>query len=97
MAEADERALTQYADALGLAFQIQDDVIDMTGDAASAGKAVGKDAAAGKATFVSLLGLDEAKARAHALVDAACDALSSYGKSAETLQQLARFVISRQT
>lgn len=97
MAEVDESALGIYAEALGLAFQIQDDVIDMTGDAASAGKAVGKDAAAGKATFVSLLGLDGAKRRAQTLVDAACDALSSYGDEAETLQQLARFVISRQT
>jgi farnesyl diphosphate synthase len=58
---------------------------------------VGKDAAAGKATFVSLLGLDGARAEARSLVDAACDALSCYGDKADTLQQLARFVISRQT
>ncbi len=97
MAQADPSPLSTYARALGLAFQIQDDVIDVTGDAAAAGKAVGKDAAAGKATFVSLLGLDGAKSRAETLVNTACDALSIYGDKANTLQQLARFVISRQT
>jgi len=96
MAAADPAPLSAYARALGMAFQIQDDVIDLTGDAEAAGKAVGKDAAAGKATFVSLLGLDEAKRRASMLVDEACDALSSYGSEAESLRQLARFVISRQ-
>ncbi|UXX83583.1 polyprenyl synthetase family protein [Roseovarius pelagicus] len=97
MAGADTDPLRRYAAAVGLAFQIQDDVIDVTGDADAAGKAVGKDAAAGKATFVSLLGLDGAKRRAAALVDDAVDALSIYGKDAETLQQLARFVISRES
>ncbi len=97
MAGADPAPLSDYAAAVGLAFQIQDDVIDVTGNAAAAGKAVGKDAAAGKATFVSLLGLDGATRRAATLVDEAVDALSIYGKDAETLRQLARFVISRQT
>jgi farnesyl diphosphate synthase len=67
MAHADSQPLSAYARALGLAFQIQDDVIDVTGDATAAGKAVGKDAAAGKATFVSLLGLEGARARATSL------------------------------
>ncbi|MEO1138682.1 MAG: polyprenyl synthetase family protein [Pseudomonadota bacterium] len=97
MAGADTAPLSNYAQALGLAFQIQDDVIDETGDATAAGKAVGKDAAAGKATFVSLLGLAEAKRRASDLVDTACDSLSVYGEAAQTLRHLARFVISRQT
>ena len=95
MAQADRAPLASYAQALGLAFQIQDDVIDATGDAATAGKAVGKDATAGKATFVSLLGLDAARARAETLVEQACEALSVYGDQAETLRALARFVISR--
>ncbi|KGM88781.1 Geranylgeranyl pyrophosphate synthase [Roseovarius mucosus DSM 17069] len=97
MAQADSQPLDIYARALGLAFQIQDDVIDVTGDAASAGKAVGKDAAAGKATFVSLLGLEGARARSASLVDEACDALSCYGANADALRDLARFVISRQS
>ena len=96
MARADPAPLAAYAAALGLAFQIQDDVIDAVGDATAAGKAVGKDAAANKATFVSLLGLDAARARAGGLVDSACDALSDYGARADGLRMLARFVISRQ-
>jgi len=97
MGRADPAPLLAYARALGLAFQIQDDVIDVTGDAAQVGKAVGKDAAAGKATFVSLLGLEGAKTRAAALVEIACDALSVYEARAESLRDLARFVISRQS
>lgn len=97
MGRADPVPLLAYARALGLAFQIQDDVIDVTGDAAQVGKAVGKDAAAGKATFVSLLGLEGAKTRAAALVEIACDALSVYEARAESLRDLARFVISRQS
>lgn len=95
LAEADETALQSYARALGLAFQIADDILDVTGDAATVGKATGKDADAGKATFVSLLGLDEAKRRAADLVDSACDALHTYGADAEILRETARFVISR--
>ncbi|MCC5972585.1 MAG: polyprenyl synthetase family protein [Rubellimicrobium sp.] len=95
MAGADPGPLRSYGDKLGLAFQIADDILDVEGDAATVGKAVGKDAGAGKATFVSLLGLDEAKRRAAALVDEACAALSSYGERAETLRDAARFVIAR--
>ncbi len=97
MAQADRRPLQVYGDALGLAFQIADDILDVTGDAATVGKAVRKDQDAGKATFVSLLGLDEAKRRANALVDDACDALSVYGDKAVTLRAAARFVIARQS
>jgi len=97
MAGADPAPLRNYARALGQAFQIRDDLIDVTGSSAAVGKAVGKDAAAGKATFVSLLGLDGAKARAETLVDDACNALSVYHDSASNLRDLARFVISRQT
>lgn len=95
LAGADIAALSAYARALGLAFQIADDILDVEGDAATVGKAVGKDAGAGKATFVSLLGLDGAKRRAADLVTEACDALGIYGSGADCLRDAARFVISR--
>lgn len=97
LAQADPAPLTNYASALGLAFQIADDILDVEGDATTVGKAVGKDADRGKATFVSLLGLDGAKRRAKELVEAACDALSPFGARAQTLNDAAQFVISRDT
>ena len=84
-----------YAKRIGLAFQIQDDILDIEGDAKLAGKRLQKDAEAGKATFVSLLGMDEAKARANDLVSQACDALSPYGDRAEPMRQVALFIINR--
>ncbi len=95
MAEADIAPLTTYGDKIGLAFQIADDILDVEGDATEVGKATGKDEAAGKATFVSLLGLGEAKRRAAALVEEACDALSVYGSDAQTLREAAHFVVNR--
>jgi farnesyl diphosphate synthase len=95
MAMADVAPLKAYGDALGLAFQIADDILDVEGDESQVGKALRKDVAAGKATFVSLLGLDGAKQRARELVTQACDALSPYGTDAETLREAARFVIAR--
>ncbi|MEP1613579.1 MAG: polyprenyl synthetase family protein [Roseobacter sp.] len=95
MAQADTNGLSDYARALGLAYQIADDILDVTGDSAKVGKAVGKDAEAGKATFVSLLGLSEAQSRAASLVEQACDSLAGYGDDAEVLKQTARFVVKR--
>lgn len=95
LAESDISALQTYARALGLAFQIADDILDVTGDSTIVGKAVGKDAGAGKATFVSLLGLDCARQRADALVEEACDSLHAYGKEADILKEAARFVVKR--
>ncbi|MEE4188447.1 MAG: farnesyl diphosphate synthase [Roseobacter sp.] len=95
MAQADTSALAHYAGALGLAFQIADDILDVTGDSAIVGKAVGKDAGAGKATFVSLLGLEAAQQKAAELVETACDSLAGYGQDAETLKEAARFVVKR--
>jgi len=96
LAGVDAAPLRRYAGALGLAFQIADDILDVTGDAAKTGKRVGKDAGAGKATFVSLLGLEAARARAKALVAEAEAALEPYGSKAEALREAARFVISRE-
>lgn len=87
--------LRAYATALGLAFQIADDILDVTGDAAIAGKRLQKDAAAGKATFVSLLGLEGARARAKSLVAEAESSLAPFGAKAQTLIDAARFVIAR--
>jgi len=95
LAGADTAPLARYSAALGLAFQIADDILDVTGDAAKAGKRLRKDDAAGKATFVSLLGLAGAQMRARALVAEAEDALAPYGAGAQTLRDAARFVISR--
>lgn len=95
LAGEDPAPLGRYAAALGLAFQIADDILDIEGDEARTGKRLGKDAEAGKATFVSHLGLDGAKTRAQALVSEAEAALAGYGRRAETLRDAARFVIDR--
>ena len=94
IAGQDPAPLRTYASALGLAFQIADDILDVTGDAAKAGKRLNKDATAGKATFVSLLGLKAAQDRARDLVLQAEAALSPY-PGAQNLIEAARFVIAR--
>ena len=96
MAGADVGPLSTYARGLGLAFQIADDILDVTGDEAKAGKRLGKDSAAGKATFVSLLGLDGARHKARDLVAEAIDALCLYDAQADNLRQAASFVITRE-
>jgi farnesyl diphosphate synthase len=95
IAGADPAPLRRYAAALGLAFQIADDILDVTGDEAKTGKRLHKDAEAGKATFVSLLGLEGARVRAAELVAEAEAALEGYGKGATNLIAAARFVIAR--
>lgn len=87
--------LRGYARDIGLAFQIADDLIDHEGDAAVAGKAVGKDAGAGKETFVSLLGPDRAREQARMLVEQAVDQLAQHGKEADLLRAVARYIIER--
>lgn len=95
IAGADRGPLRRYAASLGLAFQIADDILDVTGDEAKTGKRLHKDAGAGKATFVSLLGLEGARERAAELVAEAEAALAGYGKGADNLIAAARFVIAR--
>ena len=84
-----------YARNIGLAFQIADDLIDHAGDARAAGKRTGKDAKAGKATFVSVLGADRARQQARVLVDQAVEHLADHGGEADLLRALARFAIER--
>lgn len=95
LAGADPAPLAAYAKALGLAFQIADDILDVEGDPDKTGKRLGKDAGAGKATFVSLLGLDGARARARDLVAEAEQALAPYGAAGRNLAAAAEFVIAR--
>ena len=87
--------LRGYARDIGLAFQIADDLIDHEGDAEVAGKAVGKDARAGKETFVSLLGAARAREQAQMLVEQAVAHLANYGAEADILRAVARYIIER--
>ncbi|MCT4333712.1 polyprenyl synthetase family protein [Paracoccus sp. YLB-12] len=93
----DPEHLDRYAAKLGSAFQIMDDILDVIGDENVTGKRVGKDDAAGKATFVSIMGLDGARGEARRLVQDAEAALETYGEAAGNLRELARFVIERDT
>ncbi|HEU4564817.1 MAG TPA: farnesyl diphosphate synthase [Gemmatimonadaceae bacterium] len=88
-------ALGRYGAALGLAFQIADDVLDATATTAQLGKTAGSDAARNKSTYAALLGVDGARRRAHALVDDACAALAGAGLASPQLEQLARYAVTR--
>jgi len=87
--------LRGYARDLGLAFQIADDLLDVEGDSARTGKALRKDAEAGKATFVSLLGIDRARNQARLLIDQAIGHLHDFGPEGDLLRAIARFAIER--
>ena len=95
LSNQDDGKLLDYAKSIGLAFQIQDDILDIEGDAVLAGKRLQKDVSAGKATFVSFLGIENAKVRAKELIEEAIDALSDYGDKAEPMRQVAKFIIER--
>ncbi|HZP70317.1 MAG TPA: farnesyl diphosphate synthase [Pseudolabrys sp.] len=95
-ADAGARAnIARYGSAIGQAFQIADDLLDVESDTKTLGKAAGKDAAAGKATLVATLGVDRARARLNELVSEACAALASFGGKSDTLQAAARFIAER--
>jgi len=93
----DSAALVGYAGDLGLAFQIVDDLLDVEGDVASIGKPTGQDSAAGKATFVALLGVEEARRKAGELCERAVRRLDRFGPRAGPLERAARFVCERRS
>ncbi len=92
---ADIGRLRTYGQSIGLAFQIVDDVLDLTQSSEQLGKTAGKDAAAEKTTYPSLFGIEESIRKADALVDQACAELNAYGAAASTLKELARFLVER--
>ncbi|PKA70984.1 MULTISPECIES: (2E,6E)-farnesyl diphosphate synthase [Pseudomonas] len=95
-AEPDDlKALQTYAQAIGLAFQVQDDILDVESDTATLGKRQGADIARDKPTYPALLGLDAAKAYAIELRDQALDALRPFDAAAEPLRELARYIVER--
>jgi len=91
------RALQEYAQAVGLAFQVQDDILDVESDTATLGKTQGKDEANHKPTYPALLGLDNAKTYALELRDLALHALRPFGEAAEPLRDLARYIVERRS
>ncbi len=93
--EADLTLLTRYAAAIGLAFQVVDDILDTTEEAEQLGKTAGKDEAAGKATYVSLHGLERAREMAATLRREALDALEPLGPRGERLAEIARLIVDR--
>ncbi len=93
--EAQLAALSRYAGAIGLAFQVQDDILDVESDTATLGKTQGADIARDKPTYPALLGLDQAKTYARELHDQALDALAGFGESAAALRALAGYIIQR--
>lgn len=95
--ERSMRALHTYAQAIGLAFQVQDDILDVESDTATLGKTQGKDQAHDKPTYPALLGLDAAKAYALELRDQALHALRLFDSAAEPLRELARYIVERRS
>jgi geranylgeranyl diphosphate synthase type II len=92
---ADIGRLRTYGQSIGLAFQIVDDVLDLTQSSEQLGKTAGKDAAAEKTTYPALFGIEESIRKADALVDQGCAELNEYGAAAATLKELARFLVER--
>lgn len=89
-------ALKTYAEAIGLAFQVQDDILDVTADTATLGKQQGADIALNKPTYVALLGLEGARRKAQDLHQQAVDALSGFGSKADTLRALSAYIVERE-
>ena len=97
-ANADEHSrkqLRHYGHCIGLAFQIADDLLDVTGDQSKLGKKPGRDADLGKLTYPGLLGIENSRAKAEQLVQEACDAIAVFGDRSRWLTELARFIVER--
>jgi geranylgeranyl diphosphate synthase type II len=95
--EEQARHLRCFGQAIGLAFQIVDDVLDVTQSSEQLGKTAGKDVASEKATYPALFGLQESRKKASSLLDSASDALESFGSRGDILKDLARFLVERQS
>ncbi|HTP66468.1 MAG TPA: farnesyl diphosphate synthase [Geobacteraceae bacterium] len=95
--EAGIAAMTRYGEAVGLAFQIADDILDIEGTTEEIGKDAGSDEARGKATYPAVMGLAEAKKRAAELVEMALEALAGFDEKAEPLREIARYVVARKS
>lgn len=93
---ATRQILRTYADCIGLAFQVQDDILDVISDTTTLGKTQGADQARNKPTYVSLLGLEGAKLKAQRLIEEACDELQAMGTQSAMLEAIARYITSRQ-
>jgi farnesyl diphosphate synthase len=96
LADEQRSALEHYAKCIGLAFQVMDDVLDAEADTATLGKTAGKDAAQGKATYLTLMSVKEARDYARELVDNALTAIEPFGVLGRRLTEIARFIIERQ-
>ena len=92
---AEIQRLRDFGRAIGLAFQIVDDVLDVTQSSVQLGKTAGKDTASEKATYPALFGIEESERKAEALVTSGCNSLESFGQRAQTLKELARFLVRR--
>jgi len=93
--DADIERLRVYGQSIGLAFQIVDDVLDVTQTSEQLGKTAGKDTAAEKATYPALFGVEESLRKADTLVERACAQLDPFGERGSTLKELARFLVAR--
>jgi len=95
--ESDLDRISRYGEKIGLAFQIADDLLDVLGSRESMGKAVGKDGVRHKSTYPALYGLEESKRIARHLTDEACESLARYGERAQSLREIAHFLVARQS
>lgn len=95
--QAGVEALTRYGEAVGLAFQIADDILDIEGTTEQIGKDAGSDQARGKATYPAVIGIHQSKERARELVDLALESIKGFGPEADPLREIAKYIVSRKS